>query len=459
MTQQHPFALKIIDFPVYRGDRLLINNVSFSLPHGNYLELQGQNGCGKTSLLRTLASIQESDTKQGTKQGTKRHAPAQSIFYFGHQSGFRPELKVTEQLVLSLQMYRAQNDTATIKRILKRVGLAHQLHAQIHQLSQGQIRRLMLAVMAHSGCSLWLIDEPFNALDIQGLELLRELLSEHFEQSGSAIIATHRSLDDALPALSKYTAGKLIIDASQAQFLSSSSQPSPPSGSWRTAVQGLAMFFWVLRREFKLMAARPQDIVWPSIFFWMTLTLFPFGIGTNRDSLAEAAGGIFWISALLATLIGATRFFNADYESGALANLKTARISFSLLTFGKVIAGWLFVGIPLSLASVPIALLYGLTPDTIWILFTSLMLGSISLAAFCSLFAALGLMARQAQIIICLLAFPVFVPLIIFGTTAVTGAQNGIGSMAPLLVLANLAVLSIIALPVLTGRVLSLALE
>lgn len=447
-------AIELVDYAIYRGERLLIKNVSFSLPPGSYLELHGQNGCGKTSLLRTVASIQSTSLEQ-----KKNAASELSIFYFGHQSGFRPELNVGEQLALSLQMHGIQTDSAIIKTVLNRVGLAHQTYSPLHQLSQGQIRRLMLAVMANAGCSLWLIDEPFNALDRQGIELLRELLTAHFDQNGSALIATHRSLEDAIPALANYTAGKLYIDAGRAQFQQvqriTPTQPYIP----QQPIQGWAAFFWVLRRETKLMSARPQDIVWPSIFHWMTITLFPFGIGTDTNLLMQAAGGIFWISALLATLIGATRFFNADYETGALTNLKTARISLSMLSLGKVIAGWLFVGVPLSLASVPLALLYGLAPDAIVILFISLLLGSISLAAFCSLFAALGLMARQAQIIICLLAFPVFVPLIIFGTTAIAGAQSGIGSIAPLIVLANLALLSIIALPVLTGRVLALALE
>src|SRR4051812_31157997 len=122
MTQEHAIALD--DFSVYRGNRLLVKNISFALPYGRYLELQGQNGCGKTTLLKTLAK-QDPDTRILTN--------GSSIFYFGHQSGFRPELSVAEQLVLSLQLYQSPADAG---QILKRVGLTHQVHVPIRQLSQ-----------------------------------------------------------------------------------------------------------------------------------------------------------------------------------------------------------------------------------------------------------------------------------------------------------------------------------
>jgi heme exporter protein B len=455
-------VLELLAVPVFRGGKMLVAEVSFALPGGRYLELQGQNGSGKTSLLRTLAALQSAPPQHA--QGELRQADAHTSFYFSHQSGFRAELRVAEQLALSLEMHGARPDTGAIKAMLKRVGLGHQAQARVGQLSHGQLRRLMLAVMAGSGRTVWLIDEPLNALDVQAIALFKELLLEHFNGGGAAVVATHRALDEAIPELSPYSMGTLRIEGRQARL-------SPPAGKHepanaaarpradRAAVQGWAALRWVLRREWSLMAARPQDIVWPAIFHWMVVTLFPFGLGSESALLARAAGGVFWVSALLATLIGAARYFDADFEHGVLNDVKTAKVSLPLLVFGKVVAGWLFVGLPLSLASLPLGLLYGLPGDVLLVLFASLALGSISLAAFSCLFAALGLMARQAQIVICLLAFPVFVPLVVFGTAAIAGAQSGIGALSPLVVLASLAVLSVVALPMMAARVLALALE
>lgn len=452
-------VLELVEVPVFRGGQLLLKDVSFSLQSGRYLELQGQNGSGKTSLLRTMARIQPFSAISSS--GAILQDAAHTIFYFGHQSGLRPELRVEEQLALSLQMYGVILDAASSKALLKSVGLLHQVDARIRQLSHGQVRRLMLAVMARSGRTVWLIDEPLNALDVQAIAILKDVLLEHFKSGGSAVVATHRSMDDAIPEIFSYSMGKLRIEGTQAVLLPApdGTLPQQPPSADRSAVSGLPALAWILRRELTLMAARPQDIVWPSIFHWMVVTLFPFGLGAEPELLTRAAGGVFWVSALLATLIGATRFFDADFEHGVLNEVKTAGVSLPLLAFGKIIAGWLFVGLPLSLASLPLGLLYGLSGNTLGILFASLALGSISLAAFSCLFAALGLMARQAQIVICLLAFPVFVPLLIFGSAAITGAQTGVGVVSPLIVLGNLALLSVIALPVVTGHVLSLAVE
>ncbi|MFM9433568.1 heme ABC exporter ATP-binding subunit CcmA/heme exporter protein CcmB [Janthinobacterium sp. CG_23.3] len=456
-------VLELLAVPVFRGGKMLVTEVSFALPGGQYLELQGQNGSGKTSLLRTLAALQSAPPDH--PQGERRQAGAHTTFYFSHQSGFRAELRVAEQLALSLEMHDVRPGSGAIK-LLKRVGLGHQAQARVGQLSHGQLRRLMLAVMAASGRTVWLIDEPLNALDVQAIALFKELLLEHFGGGGAAVVATHRALDEAIPELAPYSMGTLRIEAQQARLLPPSAGKDQPESARlatpradRAAVQGWAALHWGLRRELALMAARPQDIVWPSIFHWMVVTLFPFGLGSENALLARAAGGVFWVSALLASLIGAARYFEADFEHGVLNDVKTANVSLPLLVFGKVVAGWLFVGLPLSLASLPLGLLYGLSGDVLLILFASLALGSVSLAAFSCLFAALGLMARQAQIVICLLAFPVFVPLVVFGTAAIAGAQSGIGALAPLMVLASLAMLSVVALPMVTARVLALALE
>lgn len=451
-------VLELTEVSVARGGKRLVEGVSFSLDGGRYLELQGQNGSGKTSLLRVLAMLQDAGA---VPAGSISQPEPHASFYYGHQSGFRSELEVAEQLALSLRMYGHDPDTAAVKALLQKVGLLHQAQAKVRQLSQGQTRRLMLALMLGSERTLWLIDEPLNALDVQAIGLFKQILVEHFQRGGAAVVATHRALEDAMPGIALYSAGALKIDGGRATYFAEAANDAGPAPlrADAPAVRGWPALVWVMRREFALTAARPQDMLWPSIFHWMVVTLFPFGLGTEQELLARAAGGVFWVSALLATLIGATRFFDADFEHGALNEVCTARVPLAIFALGKIVSGWVFMGLPLALCSLPLGLLYGLNGPVLLVLFASLALGSVSLSAFSALFAALGLMARQAQVVICLLALPAFVPLLVFGTAAVTGAQSGLGSGSPLLVLATVACLTLVGLPVVCGKVLALAVE
>lgn len=442
--------IEVASLPLSRGKRTLAKALSFALPGGSFLELQGPNGSGKTSLLRALA-------RPAARLEAQIHRLAGTdVFLLSQSSGFRPELEVRAQLALSLALYGAPADPHRVQALLERFGLARHGTHRVRQLSQGQVRRLMLAVMAASGRSVWLIDEPLNALDLNAIALFEVTLAEHLSTGGSAVIATHRPIHQALPALAAYCAGVLTLGSPQPHLEPLASSPKPAIETSRALVTRNTdhPLFWVLRRERFLAMARPQDLAWPSVFHWMVVTLFPFGLGSDPELLERAAGGVFWISALLAVLIGATRFFEADFEHGALAECQTAGLSLTWLVTGKIIAGSLFIGLPLALSSIPLALLFGVPDHLLLVLGVSLWLGVLSLVAGSCLFSALGLMARQAQVVICLLAIPIFVPLLIFGTAVLEGDMT-----APLLTLISLAALFLLTVPAVTARVLDLALE
>ena len=444
--------LEVNSLPLSRGKRTLAKAITFAVPGGSYLELQGPNGSGKTSLLRALSY------PPALLDPHVRRLDAADVFYFGQSSGFRPELGVSAQLALSLALYGAPADARRDRSLLERFGLARHLAHRIRQLSQGQVRRLMLAVMAASGRTIWLIDEPLNALDLDAIALFESVLAEHVSRGGAAVIATHRPIHLALPALAAYCSGILCLGSPSPQLQPAPAQgrPTPlaPPQPARNGRDGWHQLHWVLRRERLLALARPQDLAWPSVFHWMVVTLFPFGLGSDPELLERAAGGVFWISALLAVLIGATRFFEADFEHGALNDCQTAGLSLTWLVTGKILAGGLLIGLPLALSSMPLALLFGVPNHLLPVLGGSLWLGVVSLVAGSCLFAALGLMARQAQVVICLLAIPVFVPVLIFGTAVLNGDFT-----APLLTLSSLALLSLVTVPIVTARVLALALE
>ena len=442
--------IEVQSLPLSRGKRTLAKALSFKVPGGSFLELQGPNGSGKTSLLRALAR------PAAQLESQIKRLDGADVFLLGQSSGFRPELEVRTQLILSLTLYGAKADPNRVQSLLEQFGLVRHATYRVRQLSQGQVRRLMLAVMAASGRTVWLIDEPLNALDLNAIALFEGTLKDHLSHGGSAVIATHRSIHQAMPALAAFCAGVLALGGPHPHLEPLASLPTPSNHTNPAPAPGRAghPLFWVLRRERLLAMARPQDLAWPSVFHWMVVTLFPFGLGSDPELLERAAGGVFWISALLAVLIGATRFFEADFEHGVLSDCQTAGLSLTWLVTGKIVAGSVFIGVPLALSSIPLALLFGVPGHLLLVLGGSLWLGVLSLVAGSCLFSALGLMARQAQVVICLLAIPIFVPLLIFGTAVLEGDMT-----APLLTLISLAALFLLTVPAVTARVLDLALE
>ena len=205
MTAGADLALQLVSLPISRGGNTLAKGISFALPRGCYIELRGPNGSGKTSLLRTLAQLQPA----ARPDMILPRSPG--VFYFAHLSAFRPELGVSDQLEMALEMYGVKVDDDIVGAVLIRVGLEDQSDQKVRQLSHGQTRRLMLAVMILSGRTVWLIDEPFNALDQQAIELFHAVLKEHLDSGGAAVIATHRSLDDVLHDMAENCCGKLTV--------------------------------------------------------------------------------------------------------------------------------------------------------------------------------------------------------------------------------------------------------
>lgn len=461
-VQLGPIDLAPIDLgpiDLVKGGRPLVRDIHFQLLPGRYIELRGANGSGKTTLLKILAGLDES------LQSHSLSAIPASVFYFAHQSGFRPELNVRDQLALSLQLLGVTQSPDILDTLLGSAGLRRQANLQVRELSHGQHRRLLLLVMASSQRHLWLIDEPLNALDDEAKRLFAELLIAHLQAGGMAIVATHLGLSEAIPALTAFCGGQLSINDGLAAFQPSANTPGTDHatiafqpGKSITALQAL---LWSMRREFKLLAARPADIAWPAMFHLMIVSMFPLAVGTGPEILQRIAPGVFWMSAMLAMLMAASRLFEQDSEHGVLVQMRAAECSFAAVSAGKFAASFLAIAVPVALVSYPLGLLYHLPLAMMNNLTLSLLFGLVSLVAFTGLFAALGLMARNAQVVMCLLAFPVFVPLLIFGTSAVNDvAVNAtFGFSSPLVVLISLSCLTMLTVPLVTAKVLALAVE
>ena len=191
-----------------RGERRLFDGLSFRVRAGQALAVEGANGAGKSSLLRILAGFLSPaagriTVTQDGKDSDDAEERGKLIGWLGHLDGLKPQLTVVEQLAFFAGLYgrplrRAAHGTSPVttgeENILEQVGLARQTELPCRYLSAGQRRRLALARLLVSERPLWLLDEPFAALDASGQALVAQLMARHCGQGGIIIAATHDPL-------------------------------------------------------------------------------------------------------------------------------------------------------------------------------------------------------------------------------------------------------------------------
>jgi heme exporter protein B len=197
-------------------------------------------------------------------------------------------------------------------------------------------------------------------------------------------------------------------------------------------------FAAVLRRDLRLALRQGSDTATVLAFFVIVVSLFPFGVGAEPQTLSAIGAGILWVAALLAALLSLDRLFQADYEDGTLDYLLAAPAAPSLLVLAKCLAHWLTTGLPLLLLSPLLALLLRL-PDTAYLpLMAGLALGTPVLTLVGAIGAALVLGARRGGVLLSLLILPLYIPVLIFGVAAVEAAATGQTARPHLLLLAAL---------------------
>ncbi len=169
-----------------RGERQLFSGLDLSLRPGEVLQIEGENGAGKTSLLRVLAGL----ARYGYEGEINRSVP---LLYIGHLSAVKELLTPRENLAWHVDGHADHRD-ADVCAALAKVGLAGYEDLPSHQLSAGQHRRVNLARLHLSQQPLWLLDEPFTAIDRDGVASLEELFVSHASRGGAVVLTSHQPL-------------------------------------------------------------------------------------------------------------------------------------------------------------------------------------------------------------------------------------------------------------------------
>lgn len=200
--------LQAVGLECERDERLLFQNLSFSILPGTVTRVEGPNGSGKTTLLRILAGLNDAWTGElnwcGQLRDRHRESYLRNMLYLGHRPGIKPLLTPLENLRALMAGRRPLDDDALLQA-LAGTGLSGFEQVPCRNLSAGQQRRVALARLLIADEPLWLLDEVFTAIDAAGVEAIESLLLQRAREGGAVVVTTHHNLD--LPGMGRITLG------------------------------------------------------------------------------------------------------------------------------------------------------------------------------------------------------------------------------------------------------------
>lgn len=191
--------LEVRNLECVRGDHRLFSGLNFALQGGELLRLRGSNGSGKTSLLRTLCGLLEPAEGEVRWRGENIRAQRDEfnaeLLYLGHTNGVKAELTAFENLRISNALSGHSPGDDRLYDALAEIGLAGREDLPTQVLSQGQKRRVALARLLLSNAALWVLDEPFTALDVGAVAQLAKLIEAHLQRGGMVVYTTHQEVE------------------------------------------------------------------------------------------------------------------------------------------------------------------------------------------------------------------------------------------------------------------------
>lgn len=191
-------SLEVKNLQCIRGDRELFTDLSFKLEENQLMMLEGQNGSGKTTLLRALCGLYLQDEGDilwdGLPIKKQDEEYRKQLLYLGHLNGIKADLTVLENLRINSALAGEVPSTDVLMEALDTIGLYAFEDFPTSQLSQGQKRRVALARLLISKAKLWILDEPFVALDVAAVELLQSIIANHVDNGGMVILTTHQEV-------------------------------------------------------------------------------------------------------------------------------------------------------------------------------------------------------------------------------------------------------------------------
>jgi heme exporter protein B len=194
-------------------------------------------------------------------------------------------------------------------------------------------------------------------------------------------------------------------------------------------------FILILKRDLHLARHHGVDNLMAVMFFVLVVFMFSFGVGPEPNILARIASGVIWVAALLASTLSLERLFQIDFEDGSLELLSLSSITPEVIVLAKVAAHWLTTGLPLIITAPLLAVLLNMSKESFPVLILALALGTPSLSLLGAVGAALILGSRRGGVLLALIILPLYIPVLIFGVSAVDAIANGFEAKTQLQIL------------------------
>lgn len=218
-------------------------------------------------------------------------------------------------------------------------------------------------------------------------------------------------------------------------------------------------FLTLVRRDLSLSFRQGLDSMMVVTFFIIAVVLFPFGVGPEPNTLARIAPGTIWVAALLASMLSLERLFQTDYEDGSLELLSLAPVPLEITVLAKVTSHWLTTGLPLIVTAPLLAVLMQLPAEGYLVMIGALVLGTPALSLIGAVGAALILGSRRGGVLLSLLVLPLYIPVLIFGVSAIDAAIVDMAVRPHLLILGAMFVGALALTPWASAAALRQALE
>ncbi len=215
----------------------------------------------------------------------------------------------------------------------------------------------------------------------------------------------------------------------------------------------------LFKRDLTIAYRHRNDIINPLVFALIVISLFPLAIGPEQTKLSALAPGLVWVVALLACMLSTDSLFKSDFDDGSLEQWFLSPQSSYLLVLAKVIAHWVATGVPIAFVAPVLGLMLALPLEACLPLACSLLIGTVALSIIGAVGAALTVGLRRGGLLVSLLVLPLYVPLLIFGTSLVEAAVQGLPWLAYMAILGAMTLIALVLSPLAIVGALKLHLE
>ena len=214
-----------------------------------------------------------------------------------------------------------------------------------------------------------------------------------------------------------------------------------------------------MTRDLKMSLRNPSSFLNPLMFFVISISLFPIAISPEAQTLSSIAPGIIWVITMLSVLLSLNSLFHYDYDSGVLEQMVISHHSLPLILLAKTLAHWMLSGLPIIILSPFLGMALFINTEGIYILVLTLIIATPCLSLIGSIGASLVVGIKNSGMLLSLLILPLFIPILIFATSAVSQSQSNLPIDGQLYFLGFILILSLLITPFLSALSLKISLE